>query len=167
METSFHFFLFSKMLYICFRMQPEKDWILENIKKIIKEKGLKVENVSNAIGISKGEFSKILSGQRDNYPKYLPQIADSLEVSFHQLVTPNNVILNNYGEIKEQSQGQVANMYNSTDKVLYERLINECNEKDKTKDELLKTEREAKENYKRKYEAMKAKVQELEKKISG
>ena len=38
-------------------MQPEKDWILENIKRIIKEKNLKVENISKAIGISSGEFS--------------------------------------------------------------------------------------------------------------
>jgi hypothetical protein len=39
-----------------------------------------VENVSNAIGISKGEFSKILSGQRKDYFKYLPLLAENLEV---------------------------------------------------------------------------------------
>jgi transcriptional regulator with XRE-family HTH domain len=69
-------------------MEPKIDWILNNIKGILKEKALKVETVSSEIGISKGEFSKILSGEREQYFKYLPQISQSLGVSFHQLVTP-------------------------------------------------------------------------------
>jgi lambda repressor-like predicted transcriptional regulator len=57
-----------------------KDWILANIENIMREKGLKLETVSKEIGISKGEFSKILSEQRKDYPKYLVKIAEILEV---------------------------------------------------------------------------------------
>ncbi len=162
METNLFCFEIIKIIYICNTMTLEKDWILENIKKKLNEKQVKVETISKEIGISKGEFSKILSGQRKDYYKYLPQIAAFFGVTFHQLVTPDQVILNNYGEVKEQSQGNVAHLNITTDKVLYERLIEECKNKDKTKDELIQVEREAKENYKRKYEKMKLRVIELE-----
>jgi transcriptional regulator with XRE-family HTH domain len=90
-------------------METKKDFILENIKDIMKNKSIKVETVSTGIGISKGEFSKILSGERENYFKHLPQIAHSLGVSFHELVTPKSVVQNNHGEVKENSIGNASN----------------------------------------------------------
>ncbi len=80
--------------------EPNKDWILENIRNIMHEKHIKVENISSAIGISNGELSKILNGERKDYFKHLPNIAKVLEVSFHQLVTPQNGnVFNNHGSI--------------------------------------------------------------------
>lgn len=66
----------------------KNDWILKKIKSLLKEKEIKMENFSKEIGISVGEFSKILSGERANYFKHLPQIALSLDVDFHDLVAP-------------------------------------------------------------------------------
>ena len=66
--------------------EPNKDWILENIRILMKEKGIKVENLFPAIGISQGELSKILSGQRSDYFKHLPNFAIALGVTYHQLV---------------------------------------------------------------------------------
>jgi len=112
-------------------METKKDWILENIKDIMKEKSIKVETVSTEIGISKGEFSKILSGEREQYYKHLPLIAQSLGVSFHSLVTPKGLVQNNHGEVKENSVGNASNtqIHHHGNKDLYERMFAVCEDR--------------------------------------
>ncbi len=43
-------------------MESQHDWIIENLTTHMKEKGVKIENLAEHIGVSKGEFSKILMG---------------------------------------------------------------------------------------------------------
>jgi DNA-binding Xre family transcriptional regulator len=142
----------------------EKDWILDNIKRVLAEKQIKVETVSNEIGISKGEFSKILSGQRKDYFKYLPQIAESIETTFHELVTPPHIVQNNHvDEVNANGVGNAGNVYQQNNIELYERIISECEEKDKAKDMLIEQLRTELDNFKRKYQNAKDKVKEFEK----
>lgn len=115
----------------------EKDWILENIRQILRDTGIKEEYLAGHLGISQGELSKILSGQRKDYPKYLPQIAESLKVSFHRLVLPPGVVQNNFGPIAAHGIGQVSNLFQEN-KELCEQLL-------KAKDEIIQAERDAKE----------------------
>jgi len=125
-------------------MEATKDLILGNLRKILQEKGVKVENISRGIGISKGEFSKILSGQRKDYAKHLHRMADYLNVSYHHLMnTPNTMDFKTANDLQ-------------TD--LYERLINECKEKDKAKDDLIKNLYEQIENLKNKHAEVKKKL---------
>ncbi len=143
----------------------ENDWILSNIKKIIKEKNLKLENVSNDIGKSTGEFSKILNGERKNYFSDLPKIAQALDVDFHTLVKQDSTVIQN----NHHQEGGTAIANNINDQKYIDKLVNQCQHtiesKEatiKTLEDLVKNEKEAKENFKRKYEKMKLKVQELE-----
>lgn|GEM_PF-2332174 len=86
----------------------ENEWIIENIRTLLKEKEVKVENISREIGISQGEFSKIINGQRKDYFKYLPQITESLGVSYHRLVIPAQVVQTNYGNINDHGNGMIG-----------------------------------------------------------
>ena len=134
-------------------MNNENDWILPKIKKLIREKQTKLEILAKFIGISQGEFSKILNGERLNYYKHIPAIADYFNLSFLELV--KNDLPNHFNTpTSENSEVFLLNKY-----------ITQCNEtissKDatiKTLDDLVKSEREAKENYKRKYENCKEKL---------
>lgn len=97
----------------------------------MKEKSIKVETVSTEIGISKGEFSKILSGEREQYYKHLPLIAQSLGVSFHELVTPKGIVQNNHGEVKENSVGNASNtqIHHYGNKELFDRMFSVCEDR--------------------------------------
>ena len=142
-------------------MNYENDWILPKIKKIIKERQTKIEHIAKSIGVSNGEFSKILNGERLNYYKHIPAIADYFNLSFLELV--KNDLPNHFNtSTSENSEIFLLNKY-----------ITQCNEtissKDatiKTLDDLVKSEREAKENYKRKYENCKEKLRLSETKKS-
>ncbi len=142
-------------------MQPQKDRILEKINKIVHEKRLKTENVSKAIGISKGEFSKILSGKRKEYFKHLPKIAEILGMSFTQLVSHDSFLENSF---EYQNDSQILKIC-----ALYERLININDLKDEAKDQLilqlqeaLKKEANYKEIYLCKYSKLKTRLISLE-----
>jgi transcriptional regulator with XRE-family HTH domain len=142
-------------------MELEKDWILENVKNIIAEKQLKVENISNAIGISKGEFSKILNGQRKDYFKYLPLLAENLGVSFHQLVKnePKYNQVNNH-----QKGGTSFHNIMETDKTIVEKMFAQYEDSIKTLHEYNNNLKQERDNYKRKYENMKNRLIKLEEK---
>lgn len=144
----------------------ENDWILANIKKTMKEKGVKSATISKAIGISEGEFSKILNGQRIDYYDYLPKIANFFGISYHQLVKQDsNIIQNNHN----QEGGTAIANSNGPDQVYVDKLFNQCDETIKSKDKTIKTledlyqtEKDAKDSLKRKYEKLKLRLQELE-----
>ncbi len=134
-------------------MNIENDWILPKIKKIIKERQTKIEHIAKSIGISNGEFSKILNGERLNYFKHIPAIADYFNLSFLELV--KNDLPNHFNTPTSEN----------SEVFLLDNYITQCKEtissKDaniKTLDDLVKSEREAKENYKRKYENCKEKL---------
>lgn len=134
-------------------MNIENDWILPKIKKIIKERQTKIVHISKSIGISNGEFSKILNGERLNYYKHIPAIADYFNLSFLELV--KNDLPNHFNSPTSEN----------SEVFLLDNYITQCKEtissKDaniKTLDDLVKSEREAKENYKRKYENCKEKL---------
>ncbi len=134
-------------------MNIENDWILPKIKKIIKERQTKIVHIAKSIGISNGEFSKILNGERLNYYKHIPAIADYFNLSFLELV--KNDLPNHFNTTTSEN----------SEVFLLDNYITQCKEtissKDaniKTLDDLVKSEREAKENYKRKYENCKEKL---------
>lgn len=142
-------------------MNIENDWILPKIKKIIKERQTKIVHIAKSIGISNGEFSKILNGERLNYYKHIPAIADYFNLSFLELV--KNDLPNHFNSPTSEN----------SEVFLLDNYITQCKEtissKDaniKTLDDLVKSEREAKENYKRKYENCKEKLKLAEGKKS-
>lgn len=142
-------------------MNIENDWILPKIKKIIKERQTKIVHIAKSIGISNGEFSKILNGERLNYFKHIPAIADYFNLSFLELV--KNDLPNHFNTTTSEN----------SEVFLLDNYITQCKEtissKDaniKTLDDLVKSEREAKENYKRKYENCKEKLKLAEVKKS-
>lgn len=132
------------------------DWIIENIKNLIHEKGIKVENISRELGISKGEFSKIINGQRKDYIKYLPAIAECLKVGYRVLLLPKDSYNN-------------ADNKNQADRIyleLYERLIIQYKVTQEANSDLIKVLKESCEIYKRKYINMKQRVEVLESRLS-
>jgi len=62
-----------------------KDQTLNNIAYYMRSRHIKVENMARALGISAGEFSKILNGQRKHYHKHLPGIAAYLNIDLQAL----------------------------------------------------------------------------------
>lgn len=144
----------------------ENDWILRNIRTMMKDKDLKMENFSRDIGISVGEFSKILNGQRKNYYDHLPKMAELLGVSFHELVKQDSTIIQN----NHHQEGGTA-MHNGVDQNYIDKLVEQCHHTIEAKDAtikiletLIQTEKDLKENFKRKYEILKARLIEADKK---
>ncbi len=138
-------------------MNNENDWILPKIKKLIKEKQTKLEILAKFIGISQGELSKILSGERLNYYKYIPAIADYFEIPFLSLVCNENNI---NSSISYHPDFQLLN--NNINQ--FETIIKAKEANIKTLEVLVVNLTESKENYKRKYESCKEKLKLCESK---
>ena len=131
----------------------EQDWIIDNIRNLLEERRTKVETISKEIGISKGEFSKILNGKREDYFKYLQAIADFFNVGFRELVKPQNLYVNS-------TNNKLANdIYFE----LHERLILQYKATLESNSSLIIALKASEENYKRKYYNLKIRVKELEK----
>ena len=60
--------------------------ILDKISYLLKEKKKKQKELTDYIGISKNNFTDWKSGRSNSYMKYLPQIAEFLDVSLDYLV---------------------------------------------------------------------------------
>lgn len=60
--------------------------ILNNISRLLEEKGLKQKDLTDFLGISKNCFTDWKSGKSSSYNKYLPQIAEFLGVSVDYLI---------------------------------------------------------------------------------
>lgn len=60
--------------------------ILDKISCLLKEKKKKQKELTDYIGISKNNFTDWKSGRSNSYMKYLPQIAEFLDVSLDYLV---------------------------------------------------------------------------------
>jgi transcriptional regulator with XRE-family HTH domain len=132
-------------------MNNENDWILPKIKKLIREKHTKLEILAKFIGISQGEFSKILKGERLNYYKHIPAIADYFEIPFLSLVCNENNINSSISYPPDLQL--LKNSINQFEAII---KANEANVK--TLEVLVINLTESKENYKRKYESCKEKL---------
>jgi len=68
-----------------------------------------VENVSKDIGVSIGEFSKIIIGQKKNYFEHLPQMLHYFGIYFHNLVKQDSAIIKNISrQVSRQVSGKTA-----------------------------------------------------------
>lgn len=134
----------------------QKDWILDNIRHIVKTKGIKLTSLGNDLGKSQGEISKILNGERENYTDYLPQIAKSLGATVHELVQ-NNSLSQHLGEVKDHGVGNVHTL-NKTDNNQYEERLRDKDQIIKSKDEIIKNKSESEEYWKAKYYRLKDKL---------
>jgi transcriptional regulator with XRE-family HTH domain len=130
--------------------------ILKNIRIFRKLKDVKSEMMARELGISQSEYSKLENGLKRKWTEYLPKIAQVLGVTFQELVsiTPTS---NNNSNTFSNKVSEPSSVYHH-DIELYERLIFEMKEKDKLKDELLNTMLLSKENYKKQFEIMMAKL---------
>ena len=66
-------------------MSEENTYILQNIRKLIDDWGLKHSKIANDIGMSKSNFSSMLVGKKILRAEYLPGIAKSIGCSYNDL----------------------------------------------------------------------------------
>lgn len=59
---------------------------LDRISTILHEKGLTQKALTDFLGLKKGTFTSWKSGLNESYKKYLPQIAEFLDVSVDYLL---------------------------------------------------------------------------------
>ena len=136
----------------------KNDWVLDNINKIISKKGIKLEVISTALGISQGEVSKILKGERECYTKYVYQFSQILNEPYHDIVKNDEVNQYNYGEIKDNGIGNVRTLKKSIDIELFEQRIQDKDDLINLEREQKIQEREQKEYWKEKYYRIKEKL---------
>ena len=136
----------------------KNDWILKNINQLIVEKGIKLEYISAKLGISQGEVSKILKGERECYTKYVYQFSQILNEPYHDIVKNDEVNQYNYGEIKDNGIGNVRTLKKSIDIELFEQRIQDKDDLINLEREQKIQEREQKEYWKEKYYRIKEKL---------
>lgn len=61
------------------------EMLLQNIRDVIQEKGLKQKAVAQRLGCSEQEFSNMLNNRKAIKPEYIPVIALALGVDFNKL----------------------------------------------------------------------------------
>ena len=136
----------------------KNDWILKNINQLIVEKGIKLEYISAKLGISQGEVSKILKGERECYTKYVYQFSQILNEPYHDIVKNDEVNQYNYGEIKDNGIGNIRTLKKSIDIELFEQRIQDKDDLINLEREQKIQEREQKEYWKEKYYRIKEKL---------
>ncbi|MBL7788228.1 MAG: helix-turn-helix transcriptional regulator [Chitinophagales bacterium] len=145
----------------------KNDWILKNINQLIDEKGIKLEYISAKLGISQGEVSKILKGERECYTKYVYQFSQILNEPYHDLVKNDEVNQYNYGEIKDNGIGNVRTLKKSIDIEVFEQRIQDKDDLINLEREQKIQEREQKEYWKEKYYRIKEKLALVEEKLKS
>ena len=73
------------------------DCIINNIKRIIEEKGMKQVAIAERAGFTASEFSNMLNGRKLLRAEYIPKIANALGVDL-------NEIFNIYEEYKREDK---------------------------------------------------------------
>ena len=66
-------------------MSAENAYILQNIRDLIDEKGIKHVKVASDLGLSRSNFSAMLTGKKLLRVEYLPCIAKSIGCSYNDL----------------------------------------------------------------------------------
>lgn len=66
-------------------MSAENAYIRQNIRDLIDQRGLKHTKVANDLGLSKSNFSAMLTGRKILRVEYLPRIAESIGCSYNDL----------------------------------------------------------------------------------
>jgi len=133
------------------------DCVLENIERIMREKRLKLETVSKASGISKGEFSKIINGKRQEYQKHLLKIAEALGVTELDLTTP---IKSSSSENTNPNPSE-----KKTNEELYERLIGENKDRIELQYEIINGLRSDLNFWKEEFIKLQEKIKKIEKRL--
>jgi len=134
--------------------------ILKNIRDLREYKKIKVETMATAIGISKGEYSKLENNIKPTLDKYFNKIAAVLEIEPFDLAMEN--CLSTY-----INQGlPIAQRKNNQDfkEIENARIIKLLDERDLEKTERIAEYKEAIDNWKAKYYKMKALLNSLEQK---
>lgn len=103
------------------------DYIPDNIRHYRKEFNVKLESLAKELGISLGEMSKIENGQRTDYYKYLPQIANTLGIEFVQLVSPRTGITQHSYNI-ENGVNAINYEHHGVNEELYARALKNAEE---------------------------------------
>jgi len=132
--------------------------ILKNIRLYRKLRDIKSESMARLLGISQSEYSKLENGLKRKWTYHLPDIAKILGVTFHELVHLNVANDKSAEYSVSETSKTVRKVKPAPDIELYERLIFELKEKDRLKDELLNSLITNKENYKKKYELIRARM---------
>jgi transcriptional regulator with XRE-family HTH domain len=101
----------------------KSNYILDNINEAIKAKKIKLEFIAHKLGISQGEVSKILNGDRKEYEKYIYDFSKILDIDYQELVCNHGVKLINDGDVKEQSQGVLHNLNHGEKELYNERIL--------------------------------------------
>lgn len=96
--------------------------VLENITKLLKEKNKTQKELCAYLGISGNVFTDWKSGRINSYKKYLPEIAEYLEVSVDYLLGKSDIPEDDitfddfsfalYNETKELTEGQKKELLN-------------------------------------------------------
>lgn len=66
-------------------MSSENAYILQNIRSLIDDKGIKHVKVAGDLGLSKSNFSAMLTGKKLLRVEYLPRIAESIGCTYNDL----------------------------------------------------------------------------------
>ena len=85
---------------------------LNKIQELLKSQGKKQKDLTDYLGLTKNAFSNWKSGDNSSYMKYLPQIADFLNVSVDFLLGKENSPLSNESGLSE-SQREIIALFDS------------------------------------------------------
>lgn len=85
---------------------------LNKIQELLKSQGKKQKDLTDYLGLTKNAFSNWKSGDNSSYMKYLPQIADFLNVSVDFLLGKENSPLSNENGLSE-SQREIIALFDS------------------------------------------------------
>lgn len=85
---------------------------LNKIQELLKSQCKKQKDLTDYLGLTKNAFSNWKSGDNSSYMKYLPQIADFLNVSVDFLLGKENSPLSNENGLSE-SQREIIALFDS------------------------------------------------------
>lgn len=70
-------------------MSINEQYIIDNIRKLINERGMKQVAVAERAGFTGQEFSNLLNGRKALAAVYIPKIAAALDVTCNDLFDTN------------------------------------------------------------------------------
>lgn len=87
------------------------EYVLNQIKLLLKEQGKSYQDLSHEIGISKSLVGHLLSGERVMKPERLIAIAQALDVEVNELIQP----VENNGPLEVVFRGELTNRKSKRD----------------------------------------------------
>jgi len=65
------------------------DNFVSNIRRLVKDSGMKQKVIAKKTGITEKEFSNMLNNRKKIQPEYIPRIASALNVTPNDLFEPD------------------------------------------------------------------------------